>query len=160
MHLTLSKWSGQISSDGKYGLYAPTRGGLEIFEFRNGKVVRTLIGKVAEGVFDVITFFTPTNAHVVYYNHGKRTIRIFRTVDGQQIADMKCQAKIRQAVATQDGHALVVGYEDGSVQMFLIVDRFDPNSVTYLKQWRKQQEELLAASDQEASTKESEVAVA
>ncbi|CAF4218658.1 unnamed protein product, partial [Rotaria magnacalcarata] len=38
VHLILPKWSGQISYDGKYGLYAPTRGGLEIFEFRNGKV--------------------------------------------------------------------------------------------------------------------------
>ena len=137
--MTLPKWSGQISYDGKYGLYAPTRGGLEIFEFRNGKVVRTLIGKVAEGVYDVITFFTPTNKHVIYYNKGKRTIRVFRTADGAQIADMKCPAKVRQALATPDGHALVVGYEDGAVQMFLIVDRLEPESVEFLKDWREQQ---------------------
>ena len=135
----IPKWGGQISSDGKYGLYAPTRGGLEIFEFRNGKVVRTLIGKVAEGVFDVITLFTPTNKHVIYYNKGKRTIRIFRTADGQQIADMRCPAKVRQACATQDGQALVVGYEDGAVQMFLIVDRLEPENVAHLKKWRKHQ---------------------
>ena len=137
--MTLPKWGGQISSDGKYGLYAPTRGGLEIFEFRNGKVVRTLIGKVAEGVFDVITFFTPTNHHVIYYHKGKRTIRVFRTVDGQQIADMKCPAKVRQALATQDGKALVVGYEDGAVQVFLIVDHSDESSIEDLKEWRKYQ---------------------
>lgn len=135
----LPKWSGQISSDGKHGLYAPTRGGLEIFEFRNGKVVRTLIGKVAEGVYDVITFFTPTNNHVIYYNKGKRTIRVFRASDGQQIADMKCQSKVRQAMATPDGRALVVAYEDGAVQMFLIVDQVDPESIENLQIWRYQQ---------------------
>ncbi|CAF4731675.1 unnamed protein product [Rotaria sp. Silwood1] len=139
VHLTLPKWGGQLSSDGKYGLYAPTRGGLEIFEFRTGKVVRTLIGKVAEGVFEVLTFFTPTNNHVIYYHKGKRTIRVFRTQDGQQIADMKCPTKVRQAIATHDGRALVVGYEDGAIQVFLIVDHFDESTVNYLKHWRKRQ---------------------
>ena len=90
-------------------------------------------------VFDVITFFTPTNHHVIYYNKGKRTIRVFRAADGQLIADMRCPAKVRQACATQDGKALVVGYEDGAVQMFLIADRFEPTSVTHLIQWRKEQ---------------------
>jgi hypothetical protein len=87
----------------------------------------------------VITFFTPTDNHVIYYNKGKRTIRVFRTIDGQQIADMKCPAKVRQAMATLDGQALVVGYEDGAVQMFLIVDRFDSTTVAHLKNWRKYQ---------------------
>lgn len=139
VHLIIPKWTGQISWDGKHGLYAPTRGGLEIFELRNGKVVRTLIGKVAEGVFDVITFFTPTNNHVIYYNKGKRTIRVFRAADGQLIADMRCQAKVRQACATPDGLALVVGYEDGAVQMFLLADRFEPASVEHLIKWRQLQ---------------------
>jgi hypothetical protein len=87
----------------------------------------------------VITFFTPTNTHVIYYNKGKRTIRVFRAADGLQIADMKCPAKVRQAIATLDGQALVVAYEDGAVQMFLIVDRFEPESIEHLKNWRKQQ---------------------
>ncbi|CAF4551274.1 unnamed protein product [Rotaria sp. Silwood1] len=157
VHLILPKWSGQISSDGKYGLYAPTRGGLEIFEFRNGKVVRTLIGKVAEGVFDVITFFTPTNNHVIYYHKGKRTIRIFRSIDGRQIADMRCPAKVRQAIATNDGRALVVGYEDGAVQMFLIVDRFEQKTITYLKEWRRQQlESIVEPVQQEIIDKQPE----
>jgi hypothetical protein len=153
--LVLPKWSGQISSDSKYGLFAPTRGGLEIFEFRTGKTVRTLIGKVAEGVYDVIAFFTPTNTHVIYYNKGKRTIRVFRTVDGLQIADMKCPAKVRQAIATPDGQALVVGYEDGAVQMFLIVDRFEPESIEHLKRWRQQQLEAKIVVEAEAAADES-----
>jgi hypothetical protein len=87
----------------------------------------------------VITFFTPTNDHVIYYNKGKRTIRVFRTNDGRQIADMRCPAKVRQALATHDGKALVVGYEDGAVQMFLIVDHFEQSSINYFKKWRKYQ---------------------
>lgn len=150
MHSTLPKWGGQISSDGKFGLYAPTRGGLEIFEFKTGKVVRTLIGKIAEGVFDVITFFTPTNQHVIYYHKGKRTIRVFRTNDGYQLADMKCPAKVRQAMTTQDGRILVVGYEDGTIQVFLIVDHTEPTSVAYLKNWRKFQLESIAPEVQAA----------
>ena len=90
----------------------------------------------------MITFFTPTNNHVIYYNKGKRTIRVFRAADGLQIADMKCPAKVRQALATPDGQALAVGYEDGAVQMFLIVDRFETESVEYLKNWREQQWEF------------------
>ena len=50
---------------------------------------------------------------------------------------MKCPAKVRQALATHDGKALVVGYEDGAVQAFLIVDHEDPNSVDDLQQSRK-----------------------
>ena len=73
----------------------------------------------------MLAFFTPTNNHVIYYNKGKRTIRVFRTVDGRQIADMRCPAKVRQALATHDGRVLVVGYEDGAVQMFLIVDHYE-----------------------------------
>ena len=160
VHITIPKWGGSISYDGKYGLYAPTRGGLEIFEFRNGKVVRTLIGKVAEGVFDVLAFFTPTNNHVIYYNKGKRTIRVFRTVDGRQIADMRCPAKVRQALATNDGRALVVGYEDGAVQMFLIVDPYEQSSINYLKNWRKQQLEVkVEPVQQEITEKQPELSM-
>ena len=102
-----------------------------------------MIGKVAEGVYDVLTFFTPTNNHVIYYNKGKRTIRVFRAADGLQIADMKCPAKVQQALATPDGRALAVGYEDGAVQMFLIVDRFETESMEYLKNWRELQWESM-----------------
>lgn len=130
-----------------------------MFDFRNGKVVRTLIGKVAEGVFDVLTFFTPTNQHVVYYNKGKRTIRVFRAADGRQIADMRCPAKVRQACATHDGRALVVGYEDGAIQMFLIVDPYEPSTIDYLKEWRQRQYAAAALSN-ESSEKATDSATA
>ncbi len=107
----------------------------------------------------MITFFTPTNIHVIYYNKGKRTIRVFRAADGLLIADMKCPAKVRQAIATSDGQALVVGYEDGAVQMFLIVDRFEPESIEHLKNWRKQQWEATVDEpvQKEISDKQSDL---
>ena len=121
-------------------------------------MVRTLIGKVAEGVFDVIAFFTPTNEHVIYYHKGKRTIRVFRTADGRQLADMKCPAKVRQTMATHDGRALVVGYEDGAVQMFLIIDHSDPAHIDHLKEWRTFQfESTLEPVQQEISDKQSDL---
>lgn len=30
------KWNGSCTRDGKFGLYAPTRGGLELLELRKG----------------------------------------------------------------------------------------------------------------------------
>ena len=92
---------------------------------------------MAEGVFHVLTFFTPTNQHVIYYHKGKRTIRVFRSSDGRQLADMKCPTKVRQALGTHDGRGVVVGYEDGAIQMFLIVDHTEPSHIEYLKNWRK-----------------------
>ncbi|CAF4662638.1 unnamed protein product, partial [Rotaria sp. Silwood2] len=40
------------------------------------------------------------------------------------------------ATATNDGRILVVGYEDGAIQAFLIVDRSDESMVDYLRSWR------------------------
>jgi len=106
----------------------------------------------------VLAFFTPTNEHVIYYNKGKRTIRVFRSIDGRQIADMRCPAKVRQAMATSDGKALVVGYEDGAVQVFLIVDYSEPSSIDYLKKWRQYQfESKMEPVQQEMTEKTPEL---
>ena len=41
----------------RYGLYAPSRGGLDMLDLRHGTVVRTLIPKIAEGIFNVMCKF-------------------------------------------------------------------------------------------------------
>jgi len=106
----------------------------------------------------VITFFTPTNDYVIYYNKGKRTIRVFRAGDGRQIADMRCSAKVRQAIPTHDGRALVVGYEDGAVQVYLIVDHYEQSTIAYLKKWRKYQfESKLEPVQRENTEKQPEL---
>ena len=38
---TVPKWGGNCTKDGKYGLYAPSRGGLELIELKKGATVRT-----------------------------------------------------------------------------------------------------------------------
>ena len=68
----------QVTSDGRYGLYAPARGGLELLELKNGTSVKTLIPRIAEGVFSVICLFTKTNDYVLYYHGGRKTVRVFR----------------------------------------------------------------------------------
>ena len=69
-------WGGVCSSDGRYGLYAPSRGGLDILDLRHGgTVLRTLIPKIAEGIFTVICKFNATNEYVLYYHSGRKTLR-------------------------------------------------------------------------------------
>ena len=53
---------------GRYGLYAPSRGGLDMLDLRHGTVLRTLIPKIAEGIFTVICKFNATNEYVLYYH--------------------------------------------------------------------------------------------
>ena len=48
---------------------------MEILDLRSGQVVRTLIPKIAEGIFDVIAMFSQTNEYVLYYHSGRKTIR-------------------------------------------------------------------------------------
>ena len=48
---------------------------MEILDLRSGQLVRTLIPKIAEGIFDVIAMFSQTNDYVLYYHSGRKTIR-------------------------------------------------------------------------------------
>ena len=50
---------GCCSKDGRYGIFAPSRGGLDLLDLRHGNVVKTLIPKTAEGIFNVICQFNP-----------------------------------------------------------------------------------------------------
>lgn len=47
----MPKWGGQCTKDGKHGLYAPGRGGLELIELKHGKSVRTYIPKVRIAIY-------------------------------------------------------------------------------------------------------------
>ena len=47
---SVPKWGGRCTKDGKYGLYAPGRGGLELIDLKHGKSVRTFIPKVSASV--------------------------------------------------------------------------------------------------------------
>ena len=58
---SILKWNGKATKDDKYGLYAPSRGGLELLDLKSGKQVKIFIPKIAEGVFDIETLITPND---------------------------------------------------------------------------------------------------
>lgn len=119
---SISKWGGNCTRDGKFGLYAPTRGGLELLELRKGTTVKTYIPKVAEGVFTVICMFTEGDEYVLYYHSGKRTLRVFRTLTSEMIANYRMQAELTAIKSTSDGKSLVLGTVDGCISVLAIAD--------------------------------------
>lgn len=119
---SIPKWGGSITKDGKYGIYAPSRGGLEMLELRKGTTVKTFIPKVAEGVFSVICIFTENDEYVCYYHSGRKTIRVFRTSDTEMIANYRLQAELTAIKSTKDGRCIVLGTVDGCMSSLAIVD--------------------------------------
>jgi WD40 repeat protein len=115
-------WDGTCSKDGRYGLYAPATGGMEMLDLRTGKVCKTLIPKVSEGIFDVMATFNATNEYVLYYHSGRKTIRAFRRKDGKLIANFRVQADLKGMETTTDGRSVVLGMGDGSMTTLTIAD--------------------------------------
>ena len=71
----IKRWNGQISSDGHYGLFAPSRGGLELIDLKFGSTVKVLLPQTSEGVINFITDFTSDDNYVFYYHSIKKNIR-------------------------------------------------------------------------------------
>ncbi|VEN47743.1 unnamed protein product, partial [Callosobruchus maculatus] len=148
---TVPKWGGSLTKDGKYGLYAPSRGGLELIELKKGSTVRTFIPKVAEGVFSIICLFNKTDEYVLYYHSGRKTLRVFRTSDAEMVANYRVQAELTAVESTPDGNALVLGTIDGCVSVLAIVDQTKKDMNQYLAQmpsrdegWKKKVEKMKA----------------
>jgi len=141
---SIKNWNGRQTRDDKSGLYAPTRGGLELLDLKSGGRLKVFIPKVAEGVFDVDTLITPNDMHIVYYHSGKRTIRVYRISDGKKLADYKSAAKVKTMVCTQDSRAIVFGCEDGTVNMLILADPMDEEGVANLRAWRQDQLSLYS----------------
>lgn len=135
------KWGGNVTKDGKYGLYAPSRGGLELLELRKGTTVKTFIPKVAEGVFSVICMFTENDEYVCYYHSGKKTIRVFRTSDTIMIANYRLQAELTAIKSSKDGRCLVLGTVDGSMSVLAIADPQNDEILKYLNELPSRDEE-------------------
>ncbi|ALC45346.1 CG10185 [Drosophila busckii] len=129
---SIAKWGGSLTRDGKCGLYAPTRGGLEMLELRKGTTVKTFIPKVAEGVFSVICIFTENDEYVAYYHSGRKTIRVFRTADTEMIANYRLQAELTAIKSSKDGRAIVLGTVDGCMSVLAIVDPKKEEMIDYL----------------------------
>merc|ERR1711902_462447 len=130
---TIPFWDGTCSKDGRYGLYAPATGGMEMLDLRTGRVCKTLIPKISEGIFDVMAVFNATNEYVLYYHSGRKTIRAFRRKDGTMIANFRVQADLKGMETTADGRTMVLGMGDGSMTTLTIADPTKPGITEYLK---------------------------
>lgn len=148
---SIPKWNGSCTHDGKFGLYAPTRGGLELLELRKGTTTKTFIPKVAEGVFTVICMFTEGDEYVLYYHSGKKTLRVFRTMNTDMIANFRMQAELTAIKSTRDGKGLVLGTVDGCLSVLAIADPVKEDTFKYLEdlpsrdeQWKKKLAKMKA----------------
>ncbi|KAH0810500.1 hypothetical protein GEV33_012289 [Tenebrio molitor] len=150
---SIPKWGGSVTKDGKSGLYAPSRGGLELLELKKGQTIRTFIPKVAEGVFTIICLFNKTDEYVLYYHSGRKTLRVFRTSDATMVANYRVQAELTSVESTPDGKALVLGTVDGCVSVLAIVDTEVQEMDEYLaempsrdEEWKKKVNKMKAAT--------------
>ena len=125
---------GCCSKNGKYGIYAPSKGGLDLLDLHhNGNVAKTLIPKTAEGIHTVICKFNETNEYVLYYHGGRKTLRVFRVSDGVMIANYRVSSHLSSVESTTDGKSVALGMVDGSVTVLTIADSKKPNMSDYLK---------------------------
>lgn len=150
---SITRWNGVCSSNGKLGLYAPNRGGLELLELKKGNTSKVLIPRIAEGVHSISTLFTSNDLHVAYYHSGRRSIRVFRVKDGKQIADYKAHAEIKTMVSTKGGLSLVLGAVDGALVSLTIADPLTESSRELLAS-------LPSRQISQSETRRSSVAVA
>ncbi|KAJ8313494.1 hypothetical protein KUTeg_008055 [Tegillarca granosa] len=130
---SVNRWNGMAMQTGKSGLFAPSRGGLELLELKSGKTIRTFIPRVAEGVFSIDVMFTRNDRHVVYYHSGHRTLRVFRVSDGKRVANFKAHAEVTIMAGTPEGETVVIGAEDGSFTVLTIADPEYEESVEFLQ---------------------------
>ena len=96
-----------------------------MLDLRTGKVCKTLIPKISEGIFDVMAVFNATNEYVLYYHSGRKTIRAFRRKDGTMIANFRVQADLKGMETTADGRS-ALNNESNTSQCLMKI---------YLGQW-------------------------
>ncbi|XP_050546334.1 NACHT and WD repeat domain-containing protein 2 isoform X3 [Daktulosphaira vitifoliae] len=147
---SIPKWGGFCTRDGKYGLYAPTRGGLELIELKKGNSIKTFIPRVAEGVFTVICMFNKTDEYVLYYHSGKKTLRVFRLEDAKMLANYRVPAELSAIDTTEDGHAVVIATVDGCLSVLAIAD---PNKESFLSTLPSRDETWKKKLDKQRNSK-------
>ena len=116
------RWNSACTRDGNLGLCASARSGLEVVELRHGSAVRVLLPKVTEGLVHFITGFTADDEYVYYYHGTKRTIRLFRVIDGEMVANYRLSTEAKVVTSSPDGKCLLVGGIDGSLVILIIAD--------------------------------------
>ncbi|GBP66181.1 hypothetical protein EVAR_81838_1 [Eumeta japonica] len=104
------------------GICAPTRGGLDLIEVKRGTSVQQLISRAAEGVFSIICMFSSDDSYVFYYHSGRKTLRVFRTLDGKAIAEYRAPAEVTAVASAHGGAAVALASQDGCLTVLNIVD--------------------------------------
>ena len=130
---SIPDWGGTTTSCGRYGLYAPSKGGLDLVDLRNGTVKLHLIPKIAEGIFTVICKFNATNEYVLYYHSGRKTLRVFRVSDGVMIALYRVPSELSAIESTTDGKSVALGMVDGNVTLLTIADPNKRHMTEYIR---------------------------
>ena len=130
---SIRNWYGESDKSGRYGVYAPSKGGLDLIDLRTGNVKRQLIPKIAEGIFNIICKFNETNEYVLYYHSGRKTLRVFRVLDGEMIANYRVPSDLSSIQSTTDGNNVALGMVDGSLTVLTIADTSKPDMKGYLK---------------------------
>ena len=130
---SIRNWYGVSDKSGRYGVYAPSKGGLDLIDLRTGNVKRQLIPKIAEGIFNIICKFNETNEYVLYYHSGRKTLRVFRVIDGRLIANYRVPSDLSSIQSTTDGNNVALGMVDGSLTVLTIADTLKPDMIDYLK---------------------------
>ena len=133
MHIYSYVNLGCCTKNGQYGLFSPSRGGLDLLDLKHGIVVKTLIPKVAEGIFNVIAKFNETDEYVLYYHSGHKTLRVFRVTDGQMIADYRVPSNLTSLESTTDGNHVALGMVDGNISILTIADPMKRDMANYIR---------------------------
>lgn len=130
---SIPDWGGTTTSCGRYGLYAPSKGGLDLVDLRSGTVKLQLIPKIAEGIFNVICKFNATNEYVLYYHSGRKTLRIFRVNDGVMIALYRVPSELSAIESTTDGKSIALGMQDGNLTVLSVADPNKKYMIEYIR---------------------------
>lgn len=101
-------------------------------ELRSSSTVSQLISRSAEGVFTNVTSFNATDQYVLYYHSGHKTLRVFRVLDGQMLANYRLAAELTAIDTTTDGRCVVIGTLDGCLSVLAIADPTVPGSFQFL----------------------------
>ena len=124
---------GCCSKNGQFGLFSPTRGGLDLLDMKHGCVLKTLIPKVAEGIFNVIAKFNETDEYVLYYHSGHKTLSVFRIPDGDMIANYRVPSNLTSLESTSDGNHVAIGMVDGNLSILTIADPMKRRMTGYIR---------------------------
>lgn len=102
-------------------------------DLKHGNVIKSLIPKAAEGIFNKIYRFNETDEYILYYHGGRKSLQVFRVFDGIMIANYRVPANLTSLESTTDGNNIILGMVDGKLIVLTIADPNKKEMDDYLK---------------------------